>query len=86
MAGIFASPEADVGQMDSGFSLFGGGPAGKEALTQQPASSSMSLFGAGDVGGDGDQGAEDFSFSFFGGGPRGAEKEASGGGGVFSFF
>ncbi|XP_043199710.1 basic proline-rich protein-like [Amphibalanus amphitrite] len=87
MAAFFTSPETDVGEMDSSFSLFGGPPGGKAASPQPPPPSGMSLFGAGDVGGDGDQGADDFSFSFFGGGSSDAEKETSGGGGgVFNFF
>ncbi|KAF0291104.1 hypothetical protein FJT64_010727 [Amphibalanus amphitrite] len=87
MAAFFTSPETDVGEMDSSFSLFGGPPGGKATSPQPPPPSGMSLFGAGDVGGDGDQGADDFSFSFFGGGSSDAEKETSGGGGgVFNFF
>ena len=88
MVNMFASPEAS--QLDtSSFSLFGGA-GGKEASPQPPPPSTMSLFGAGDVGGDGDQGADDFSLSFFGGGPKETDKEASGGGGggggIFSSF
>lgn len=85
---IFASPEVDSGQIDAPFSLFEGAMDEKEpAAPAQSAQSSMSLFGAGDAGADGEQAADDFSFNFFGGGgssDKGASSTTSSG--VFSFF